>query len=90
MILPVPPLFLFTRKQAAVLIDKHDGARIRCPACQWEPADGDRWCCSPGCGWTWNTFHTRALCPGCAKQWSYTVCLTCDVASPHDAWYFIG
>ena len=35
----------------------------------------------------WNTFETAALCPGCAKQWAYTVCLSCSVASPHEAWY---
>jgi len=83
----IPVLFLFTRKQTTVLTDKIDGLRIRCPACAWEPADSDRWYCSPGCGWGWNTFHTRALCPGCAKQWTYTVCLSCSVASAHEAWY---
>jgi hypothetical protein len=87
MIVLVPALFLFTRKQTIVVTGNHEGERIRCLACGWEPSDADRWCCSPGCGWTWNTFRTRALCPGCDKQWTYTVCLTCDVASLHEAWY---
>ena len=86
----LPVLFLFTRKTPAVLTDKLDGLRIRCPACQWEPGDADRWCCSPGCGCTWNTFRTRALCPGCAKQWAYTVCLSCGETSAHEAWYQVG
>ncbi|CAN5856749.1 hypothetical protein BH24ACI5_BH24ACI5_19380 [soil metagenome] len=87
MIVVVPALFLFTKKRADVRADKYRGSRIRCPACQWEPTRADRWYCSPGCGYAWNTFDTRALCPGCAKQWTYTVCLHCAVASPHDAWY---
>lgn len=80
-------LFLFTKKLTEVVLDKHGRLRIRCPACRWEPTRTDRWYCSPGCGHAWNTFETGALCPGCAKQWTYTVCLSCGVASPHDAWY---
>lgn len=87
MFIVIPSLFLFTRKLTSEAIDKLRGSRIQCPACQWQPARTDRWYCSPGCGHVWNTFETRALCPGCAKQWSYTVCLSCGVASPHEAWY---
>ena len=61
--------------------------RIRCPQCQWEPRPQDTWCCSPGCGHVWNTFETRALCPGCNRQWTHTACLRCDAMPPHDAWY---
>jgi len=35
----------------------------------------------------WNTFETRALCPGCRKQWQMTQCLLCAALSPHDDWY---
>ena len=62
--------------------------RIRCPACGWQPSRGDAWCCTPdGCGHVWNTFETRALCPGCSKQWTRTECLRCHTSSPHEAWY---
>jgi len=87
MIALFPVLFVFTTRRSQVLADKHRRARIRCPICQWQPTRADRWYCSPGCGYSWNTFETRALCPGCSKQWSYTVCLSCGVASAHDAWY---
>ena len=87
MILVIPPLFVFTKKSLHVIADKLRRTRIRCPACAWEPSRTDRWYCSPGCGHVWNTFETAALCPGCAKQWAYTVCLSCSVSSPHDAWY---
>jgi hypothetical protein len=43
--------------------------------------------CVPGCFTVWNTFETRALCPGCHKQWHVTQCLTCHALSPHDDWY---
>jgi hypothetical protein len=62
--------------------------RIRCPACTWQPSKADAWCCAPaGCGYVWNTFETRALCPGCSKRWTHTECLRCNVSSPHEAWY---
>lgn len=91
MFLLLPLGFLFTRKprvidEAGYLRDRRE--RIRCPACAWEPSKADAWCCAPGgCGHVWNTFETRALCPGCSKQWAWTECLRCHVASPHDAWY---
>jgi hypothetical protein len=87
MFIPLPALFVFTKQRTEVLIDKDRRSRVRCPACQWQPTRADRWYCSPGCGHSWNTFETRALCPGCSKQWAYTVCLSCGVASAHDAWY---
>lgn len=87
MVVIFPLLFLFPTKRTGLLTDGPGRRRIRCPACAWEPSRGDRWYCSPGCGYAWNTFDTRALCPGCAHQWTYTVCLSCGVASAHDAWY---
>jgi hypothetical protein len=35
----------------------------------------------------WNTFQTRARCPGCSKQWRVTACPSCSVLSPHVEWY---
>ena len=87
----LPLGFVFSRKP--LVIDRtddlrHHRERIRCPACGWEPSKADAWCCSPGgCGHVWNTFETRALCPACAKQWTWTECLRCHTASPHEAWY---
>lgn len=61
---------------------------IHCPLCQWRPGPAAVWQCTrPGCGTVWNTFHTRALCPGCGYQWQNTTCLACDEMSPHEAWY---
>jgi hypothetical protein len=61
--------------------------RIYCPRCEWAPGPHDRWMCTPGCGTVWNTFETRARCPGCAKQWRLTQCLLCLAHSPHEDWY---
>jgi hypothetical protein len=61
--------------------------RIYCPRCEWAPGPHDRWMCAPGCRTVWNTFETRGRCPGCAKRWLVTQCLTCLVASLHEDWY---
>ena len=60
---------------------------IYCPKCEWAPGPGDRWMCIPGCHTVWNTFETRARCPGCSKQWTVTQCLACLAASLHEDWY---
>lgn len=60
---------------------------IYCPKCQWRPQPEDRWSCEPKCGTVWNTFWTRGMCPGCAKQWPVTQCLACRKISPHKEWY---
>ena len=75
-----------------------DGAlrRIRCPACSWRPAATSLWYCADctrpenflgGCGTAWNTFETAGLCPGCAHQWQWTLCLACGQWAPHSSWY---
>jgi hypothetical protein len=61
--------------------------RIYCPKCEWVPAPRDRWMCIPGCHMVWNTFETRARCPGCSTQWRVTQCLACHAVSPHEDWY---
>jgi hypothetical protein len=87
----LPLGFVFSRKPRIIhetdwLRNRRE--RIRCPICAWIPTKADAWCCAPqGCGHVWNTFETRALCPGCSKQWTYTECLRCSTASPHEAWY---
>ena len=61
--------------------------KIYCPLCAYRPHGSDRWICTPVCGTVWNTFETRALCPGCHKQWRDTACPSCAVMSPHEDWY---
>jgi hypothetical protein len=72
------------------------GGRIRCPACQWQPARKSRWFCmsmgppenfTAGCGHGWNTFDTQGVCPGCLYHWKHTTCLSCSVTSIHADWY---
>lgn len=62
-------------------------ADIFCPKCEWKPQSEDRWECVPSCGTVWNTFWTRAVCPGCGVKWPSTQCFECEVFSPHDEWY---
>jgi hypothetical protein len=88
MLVIVPLGLLFRRSTRTTPGVFHtDGARIRCPACGWQPAKTDRWMCSPGCGHLWNTFDTRGVCPACAKHWLHTACLDCTAWSLHEAWY---
>jgi hypothetical protein len=61
---------------------------IRCPKCRWRPRKQDRWWCNrPGCGWSWNTFDTKGVCPNCRYQWEWTACLACHAWSLHAEWY---
>lgn len=62
-------------------------AEIYCPKCEWRPTAEDRWMCVPSCGTVWNTFWTRAVCPGCSVKWPATACFGCGEYSPHEAWY---
>ncbi len=63
---------------------------VSCPKCGWEPDETCRWQCSV-CKTAWNTFATRANCPGCGKVYENTVCLKskggCNQVSPHADWY---
>ena len=58
---------------------------IRCPKCNWTPRSKVLWSCK--CGYSWNTFNTRGLCPGCGYQWEITGCFQCGAMSPHLDWY---
>ncbi len=64
--------------------------RISCPGCGWEPGENCRWTCTV-CKTVWNTFETRAHCPGCGKVYDETVCLKskggCGKVSRHADWY---
>ena len=60
---------------------------IRCPQCKWRPKMESRWCCNPGCQHEWHTFWTAGVCPGCAKAWITTMCLSCHALSLHKDWY---
>ncbi len=84
MVLPFVVALVNTRSVERSDVDKsHEG--IRCPQCRWRPSKDDRWYCD--CGQAWNTFETRARCPACQKQWTYTECLRCSGWSPHEDWY---
>jgi len=61
------------------------GPRIRCPKWGWSPHSEDRWQCN--CRFTWNTFDTGGVCPGCLYQWKVTECLRCHKFSAHSDWY---
>jgi hypothetical protein len=76
--------------------DVEDFEGIRCPLCRWQPTASSAWFCdgtntpekfTGGCGTRWNTFETRGRCPGCAHQWSWTICLRCGGWSLHEEWY---
>ena len=61
------------------------GPFIRCPKCNWSPRADERWVCN--CGYTWNTFDTGGVCPGCLYQWTVTMCPRCSQWSLHSEWY---
>jgi hypothetical protein len=58
---------------------------IQCPACGWLPDTSSRWECD--CGFMWNTFDTRALCPACEKHHLVTACPRCHESTAHERWY---
>jgi hypothetical protein len=69
-------------------LDELFGPALRgvcCPQCKWTPRARSLWFCK--CGYRWNTFDTRGLCPGCNHQWEVTACLQCGAMSPHAEWY---
>ena len=64
---------------------------ISCPHCHFVPYAGTQWSCSPdGCGGTFDTFETRAVCPHCNAHFSWTMCPACGKTSGHNAWYHDG
>lgn len=63
-----------------------EGERVRCPACGRAPEAGTAWQCSY-CHWSWDTFATRGVCPGCAAHYPVTQCFGCHAMSRHEDWY---
>ena len=66
-----------------------DQIKIKCPACDWEPAALPYWQCH--CGHVWNTFETGGRCPQCHFINNYTQCVEhaggCTQFSLHEDWY---
>jgi len=61
-------------------------AGVACPACKTAPPIGEYWKCGR-CGQAFDTFQTRAVCPGCATQFAVTKCLDCGAVHPMSEWY---
>lgn len=59
---------------------------IACPHCGQSPTEGEEWDCA-NCGYSWNTFNTRGMCPGCGRQWLETQCHSCGRWAAHHEWY---
>lgn len=64
---------------------QHPGHEHRCPKCGQDATRFDRWSCS--CGWVWDAFTTKGVCPKCSKLWDNTRCPRCGTSSPHEDWY---
>jgi hypothetical protein len=56
-----------------------------CPSCRMAPPVGARWKCGH-CGQLFDTFETRAKCPGCGVQYAATMCLHCKTQHPMNDW----
>ncbi|MGA2635366.1 MAG: site-2 protease family protein [Terracidiphilus sp.] len=56
-----------------------------CPSCRMAPPVGARWKCGH-CGQLFDTFETRAKCPGCGVQYDTTMCLHCREQHPMNEW----
>jgi Zn-dependent protease len=56
-----------------------------CPSCRMAPPVGERWKCGH-CGQLFDTFETRAKCPGCGVKYEATMCLHCKEQHPMKDW----
>jgi serine/threonine protein kinase len=72
-------------KAVPVVSASREYANIFCPNCQWQPRKEDAWSCT--CGYRWNTFETKGVCPACSYRWQETACPSCGVTSAHSDWY---
>lgn len=59
---------------------------VACPSCAWIPDGRRRWQCDE-CARLFDTFETRARCPGCGRTFEETWCPECHQASPHAYWW---
>lgn len=74
-------------KQSTILsslekLPRHAG--FACPECGEAPPMGNVWIC--GCGLRFDTFATRAVCPGCGVHHQKTACPNCRKSSELDRW----
>ena len=57
-----------------------------CPSCGASPVIGNYWVCDE-CRTRFDTFRTRAQCPGCGKLFPVTHCPVCFQAHPVGKWF---
>jgi Zn-dependent protease len=57
-----------------------------CPSCGFSPPVGNYWTCDE-CGTRFDTFHSRAQCPGCGKLFRTTMCPECLKRHPIGQWF---
>lgn len=76
-------------RQGRILSRVLSGPRRRdaaCPSCGTSPGVGNYWVCDE-CQTRFDTFHTRAQCPGCGKLFPRTHCPVCFQAHPIGKWF---
>jgi Zn-dependent protease len=56
-----------------------------CPWCKTAPPLGNFWRCGH-CANSFDTFQTKAVCPGCAAEFGLTKCLDCGRLYPVNDW----
>lgn len=72
-------------RKAAKKTQPRGSGEHRCPQCRQPATRWDRWSCS--CGWVWDAFTTKGVCPKCSKHWDNTRCPRCGASTPHSDWY---
>ena len=68
-------------------LPRRDG--FACPSCKQAPVTGLFWMCHK-CRAKFDTFETRATCPGCGEQFPVTRCPDCGASSPFNEWIVPG
>ncbi len=71
--------------------DKPAQRKAKCPYCLQPPPVGPHWMCSDfesfGCGTSFDTFETNAVCPNCGRKFRLTQCINCGEWSPIENYY---
>lgn len=57
-----------------------------CPSCKAAPLMGNYWVCSQ-CKKPFDTFASKAQCPGCRTSFASTRCPSCGESNPLDRWW---
>ena len=60
-----------------------------CPSCKAAPLIGNYWLC-PQCKKGFDTFTSKAQCPGCRTSFATTSCASCGERNPIDRWAVPG